>query len=283
MKVLRKKARRIARDLGNTDKKELAAACAAVLLLVVLVAAAAAVSVPLMKRPDLPETAEDPLRTGKSATSRPDLEKTAYAAETYFEGSDMPADCYDIPFRKTENYESNRKLLDELREDVPEEYGNTASEFLSGLLDHGWRDVVSDQDGYEEKVMGWYGLNGDRLTDADSLPADAEDREIEKESYTAAEFANRLAVWFGDNKANCTSPFQTHRSLLYQDGLMRYVRGAWTLEVDGDEKACRQLQEIIGTPIKPHEPAAFVAEVVFYRSRPDTVAGFTVYREVRGK
>ena len=280
IKEIKRKVREFVRKLEKEDKKKLAIEGAAALGIVVILGFVTAVSVGVLAPGSPDGSISDALKGHKKGSSEDHIAKAPYAYETDYEGSNLPYDCYAIPFSSAREYIPNKELLDQLRDDVPKMYEDKAIEYFDTLFNHGYRDVITNQDNYEKSIIDLYGLNGDRLTDTSKLPEDYSDEDLEKASMTSEEFANKLAVWFGDNKVNCESKFITHKSMLYRENVYFKVRGAWTIRADTTEKGCEELKKMFGVDLKPGEEKTYVADVVFFMTWPEKVMGFDVLKEV---
>ena len=202
------------------------------------------------------------------------ISRAAHVSETAFQGSTLPFDCYNIPFKKTESYVTNIETLKELKngDEDYNDYLNRAKKFITDQFNTDYRTILSDQKGFKKKVTAIYGEYGSEMG------TDSSDKSI-----TSDEIAEQLMQWYVDNKASLRSTFTTDQSMIYRDGINMWMRGVWTVTPDCSQEACDKFNAIYGTNLKSGEKQYYVAEMCNYIQNPTDVIGFTLIKQITGK
>lgn len=76
------------------------------------------------------------------------VEQTSYVAETNYSGADVPAELYEIPFQKTDDYIRNLDLSKQLSSDEMREYIISATDYLKTIYGNSYISIAADQDSF---------------------------------------------------------------------------------------------------------------------------------------
>ena len=82
------------------------------------------------------------------------VEQTSYVAETNYSGADVPAELYEIPFQKTDDYIRNLDLSKQLSSDEMREYIISATDYLKTIYGNSYISIAADQDSFLNAVNG---------------------------------------------------------------------------------------------------------------------------------
>lgn len=198
------------------------------------------------------------------------IAQALYAKETAFSTSQLPFDCYNICFGKTENYRTNietLKIMKEYGEDY-NAYLDRSKTYFDTLFNRSYRDIQRDPEKYQKEVVKLYGENGNLMANQGG------------EEHTSDVEAANLAQWYIDNKVTLSSSFTTDQSMIYEDGLTCWTRGLWTINPNADQKALDILNKVYGTKLKAGEKQYYVVELCYYIQHPDDVIGYTLLKQI---
>lgn len=151
--------------------------------------------------------------------------KVDYIAETNYKGhlSQYP-ELYEIPFKKTDSYITNKQFSKE-HYDTLDEYESDATAFIEALFNVDYRNIAADQMGFVSDVM----QNGDYET---YITRDF-GTENEKTMYLY-DYIEDLSEYFIENQVQMESKFYTDDSLVYND-FYTFVRGELVFTIYSSE------------------------------------------------
>ncbi|MCR4902068.1 MAG: hypothetical protein K6A23_04355 [Butyrivibrio sp.] len=164
--------------------------------------------------------------TAKGEALNKDIdEPVSYISETNYKGalSQFP-ELYQIPFKKTESYVSNKEFSKE-HSDIFTECEEDATEFFETLFNVNYRDILNDSKGFVTDVMknGDYDAYVTKFYDTD-----------DQETIYFYRYINELAEYFIENQVQMEAKFYTDDSLVYSD-YYTFVRGELVFTIYSSE------------------------------------------------
>lgn len=194
------------------------------------------------------------------------VEQTSYVAETNYSGADVPAQLYEIPFQKTDDYIKNLDLSKQLSSDEMREYIISATDYLKTVYGNSYIKIAADQDTFLNTVNG--------RSDEDGYVAEMNDQE------NISDYGSELMQMYVDNKVDASVEYKTDKSLLYGDLCRYYLRGAMTIEVNG-ENACNAYSDMLGITVSDKEPVTVAVEVSLMRNYPDVILSCEILKYIK--
>lgn len=193
------------------------------------------------------------------------VEQTTYVADTNYTGADVPAELYEIPFQKTEDYIKNMDLIKQLSKDEIWQYVVTATHYFKDVYGNNYISISSDQDGFMEKINGIDQDSGYavQMNDADLV----------------TDFGSNLMQMYVDNKIEASVDYSTDQSLLYSDMYRYYLRGAMTITVSG-KKQCAAYSKELGISLTDGEPTTVAVEVSFVPNNPNEILSCEILKYI---
>ncbi len=161
------------------------------------------------------ETSEKDLESVSNISLDADDENKNYISETNYKGnlSQFP-ELYEIPFKKTEAYISNKEFSKE-HSDIFDECIQDATLFYETLLNTDYREIASDQRKYVSDVM--------KYCDYDAYITLGFDTEDERTIYLY-DYVKEISSYLIENQAQIEAKFYSDDSLVYSD-YYTFVRG----------------------------------------------------------
>lgn len=143
-------------------------------------------------------------------TISPD-EDGSYIGETVYIGGIGYPEVYDVPFKRTEMYISNKDLWKDHPE-IMAKVSDTAQTYVDYILSMDYKDILDGKTGYVQHLTG--------LLDEEMFYEDP----VEEGGKTAEQYAESIAEYMIDNHISIEGKFLTDTSLIYEDGYL-FVRG----------------------------------------------------------
>lgn len=153
------------------------------------------------------EEAEKPEWSGAVSVSR-EPEPDSYVVETNYTG-DVPAQLYDYPFGRTDNYIMNRDM--DIDSNVVDQLEASVDDFIKTMLGTGYRSIQGDIDSYNAKVSSVCSPITTAYT-------------TEGSPHNIQEYTPGLADWFITNHVVIETEFTSDHSLVYSD-ISTFMRG----------------------------------------------------------
>lgn len=194
------------------------------------------------------------------------VEQTSYVAETNYSGANVPAELYEIPFQKTDDYIRNLDLSKQLSSNEMREYIISATDYLKTIYGNSYISIAADQDSFLNAVNG--------RSNEDGYVAEMNDQE------NISDYGSELIQMYVDNKVDASVEYKTDKSLLYGDLCRYYLRGAMTIEVNG-ENACNAYSDMLGITVSDKEPVTVAVEVSFMRNYPDVILSCEILKYIK--
>ena len=177
-----------------------------------------------------------------------DKEKYKYIDDTTYTGSrNVSLENFSEPFAKSENYISNKVLLEGLDEEVKENVFKTAEAFVTDLFTTDYHALEVSSEAYMGKLMSYYQPNSAMYTP---------DGTLLKNEY----LVGRYIQWLIENKVQTEGTFKSDNSLIYADGRFMYVRG----ELDLSSYSCEDedgVSECLPMMINMKDGGKYIFEV----------------------
>ena len=153
------------------------------------------------------------------STEKEDL-AADFVTETNYIGGIGHPEVYNVPFRKSDFYITNKELWKNSPDNVPV-IVSTAQEFANKILNLGYRNINENRSAIQSELTAYL--------DPYWCYEDSEDEDIPAEEYM-----DRYLNTIVDNKISMEGRFLTDTSLVYEDG-MYVVRGIAEYEVFNSE------------------------------------------------
>lgn len=181
------------------------------------------------------------------------VEQTSYVAETNYSGADVPAELYEIPFQKTDDYIRNLDLSKQLSSDEMREYIISATDYLKTIYGNSYISIAADQDSFLNAVNG--------RSNEDGYVAEMNDQE------NVSDHGSELIQMYVDNKVDASVEYKTDKSLLYveYDGKYGYVKEDLLTENPDDIKdATETMTSIDSSDVEILYPASHYFDTYDY-------------------
>ena len=135
---------------------------------------------------------------------------SSYLTETTYDGQNViNPELYQIPFKKTDFYISNKDLTQMLNSGDIYILQSRTTSFLDLIFNTGHREVISDKHAYEKQILSFL--------DENAIYTNGE------KQMSANEYAQEISNWIIDSRASTEISVITDKSLVYADGYY-YVR-----------------------------------------------------------
>lgn len=197
------------------------------------------------------------------------VKKTKYVDETAYAGENLTPALFDYPFKKSDNYISNKKLLswESFDEELYNEYVQSASDFATMLFGSDYLDVEASQDAYAYALTSYF--QGENVY--------YEDSEENLDTNSKDGYARKFISWYIDNKIHAEEEFETSKCLYYMDDDLYYLRAAIHCTITTDSpSASEQLNELCGVEFTSGEPFTLIVEFEFFPNVPQELWCFYV-------
>lgn len=205
---------------------------------------------------------------GGSTASSSDDGADSYIAETCYDGT-HPVDkkLFQIAFKKTDYYVSNKDLVASDKEMV-QLLESKAKDFIETLLGTGYREVDTEGYSYADTMSDYFWEPENSLIRLDDEAGT---------EMLYSEYLEQLGEYISEHKVQADVTFETDDSLVYQDGHY-YVRGKLTVtsyNFEGDDSVSALLP--YGVSLSEENTCIFEVELKCMASESDDyyfVTGF---------
>lgn len=148
--------------------------------------------------------------------------KAAYYNEVNYIGGIGYPEVYDVPFKISDNYITNKKLWENSPDAIPV-LSETATDFVNKIMNIGYRNIMENREEIKEDLVSYldpYWIYG---------------TEEDEQEYVAEDYIDRFLDEAIDKKIATEGEFITDTSLVYYDCLY-IVRGMLRYNVYSNEE-----------------------------------------------